>query len=117
MSPRRGDRAAPPPGSNEYDVIFGTNESAKGWEELCRQARSNTYAAWQVMRTDPAPRSPSGRHHRLKDRYATGIYRGRSLPQWQIEVTSGGRIWYLVDVADRRVVIMYAGTGHPRATD
>jgi len=69
------------------------------------------------MRTDPAPNGPTARHHRLKGRYATGTFRGRSLPQWQIEATSGGRIWYLVDEDNRRVVVMYAGTAHPRATD
>ncbi|WP_275423995.1 hypothetical protein [Virgisporangium aurantiacum] len=39
------------------------------------------------------------------------------LPQWQYEVTGSGRIWYLVDDQRRRVIVMYAGTGHPKATD
>lgn len=117
MSPKRGDRVAPPPGPEEYEVIFGNNESVKGWEELCRQASTNTLDAWRSMRADPSPRSPSGRHHRLKGTRAMASYRGKLLPQWQIEVTSGGRIWYLVDEDGRRVVVMYAGTGHPSATD
>ncbi|WP_239334586.1 MULTISPECIES: hypothetical protein [unclassified Frankia] len=42
MSPKRGDRVAPPPGPNEWDVIFGTGEAGKGWDELCAQAAANT---------------------------------------------------------------------------
>jgi hypothetical protein len=117
MSAKRGDRVAPPPGPDEWDVIFGTNEAGKGWAELCAQAAANTRQAWQLMRTDPVPLARTSRHHPLKGSYATGTYRGQPLPQWQIEVTSGGRIWYLVDAERRRVVVMYASPRHPKATD
>lgn len=117
MSPKRGDRAAPPPGPDDFDVIFGSNDAAKGWQDLSAQAPSNTLVAWQEMRRSPTPASRTSRHHPLKGSLATGTYRGRPLPQWQIEVTAGGRIWYLIDRDERRVIIMYAGTGHPRATD
>ena len=85
MSQKRGDRVAPPPGPDEWDVVFGTTEAAKGWQELCVQAASNTRDAWFLMRTSPVPAAHSGRHHPLKGNYATGTYRGRTLPQWQIE--------------------------------
>jgi hypothetical protein len=39
------------------------------------------------------------------------------LPQWQYEVTGGGRVWYLVDDRLRRVYLTYAGTGHPKSTE
>ena len=45
------------------------------------------------------------------------LYAGRLLPQWQYEVTSGGRIWYLVDEERRTLVMTYAGLAHPKATD
>jgi hypothetical protein len=35
---------------------------------------------------------------------------------WQIEVTSGGRVWYLVDTDKATIWIGYAGPGHPKAT-
>jgi hypothetical protein len=117
VSPKRGDRVAPPPGQNEWDVIFGTSEAAKGWEDLGSQAPTNTRDAWQLMRTQPIPPTPTGRQHRLKGQWAWGTYRGQSLQQWQIEVTAGGRIWYLVDTENRRVVVMYASPRHPKATD
>ncbi|MFD4144206.1 hypothetical protein [Streptomyces sp. NPDC058572] len=44
MNPKRGDRAAPPPAPDEWDVRFAT-EGAKGWEQLSAQAASNTRAA------------------------------------------------------------------------
>jgi hypothetical protein len=36
---------------------------------------------------------------------------------WQIEVTGGGRVWYLVDREKSAIWIYYAGPGHPKATD
>lgn len=39
------------------------------------------------------------------------------LEQWQIEVTGGGRIWYLVDDAAETVWVVQASCGHPRQTE
>jgi hypothetical protein len=41
---------------------------------------------------------------------------GRDLPQWQYEVTGGGRVWYCDD-DKQRVWITRAGAGHPKATE
>lgn len=38
------------------------------------------------------------------------------MPRWQIDVTGGDRIWYLLDV-DRHTVWVEYGGGHPKATD
>jgi hypothetical protein len=116
VSPKRGDRVAPPPGPGQWNVRFLDNESAKGWEELCNQAPSNTFDAWTAMRQNPIPRTDTSRHHRLRGRIATGNVRGRMLDHWQIEVTGGGRIWYLVDPDEQTVWIDYAGPGHPKET-
>ena len=117
MSPKRGDRAAPPPGPGQWDVRFKESEAARGWEELSRQAPGNTLAAWETMRRAPAPPMDSPRHHRLKGSLATGRVKGCALDRWQIEVTGAGRIWYLVDPESSTVWIDHAGPGHPRATD
>jgi hypothetical protein len=117
MSPKRGDRAAPPALPGEYTIKFATNDSAKGWEELCRQAAANTRTAYEVIRADPCPRLATGRQERLRKELAFTSYDGRALEQWQYEVTSGGRIWYAVDHDSRVVWIKHAGTGHPKATD
>jgi hypothetical protein len=116
VSPKRRDRAAPPAGPGEWEVRLGTTDAAKGWDELCNQAPGNTREAWQLMRTNPRP-PKDHRHTRLHGDLATKLYEGRELEQWQIEVTGGGRIWYVVDDDARTVWIVHAGTGHPKSTD
>jgi hypothetical protein len=117
MSPRRGERAAPPPAGSEHDLRFANNQAADGWEQLSRQAGGNMRRAFDTIRADPRSRSSPERHHRLKGRLGTATWKGESLEQWQYEVTGGGRIWYVIDDARRTVWITYAGTGHPKATD
>lgn len=117
MSAKRSDRAAPPPRPGGYTLRFATNDAAKGWEELCRQAASNTRGAFDAIEAHPCPSPPTSRQHPLKGSLATAVHNGRSLPQWQYEVTAGGRIWYLVDDQTRTCWIKHAATGHPRATD
>jgi CubicO group peptidase (beta-lactamase class C family) len=113
----RGDRVAPPAGSDDWEVRFGNNEAAKGWEELCRCASANTLNAWLLMRSNPSPTVQTSRHHRLRSALAFGVHRGEAYPQWQIEVTAGGRVWYLVDEVRRTCWVMLATARHPKATD
>jgi hypothetical protein len=68
------------------------------------------------MRANPRPPEDS-RHHRLRYDLATRKLGALELEQWQIEVTGGGRIWYLVDDDAQTVWIAWAGTGHPKATE
>ena len=117
MSPRRGERAAPPPSEEEYDLRFTSNQAADGWETLSRHAGANLRRAFDIIRADPRSRSSPERHHRLKGSLGTAIWKGEPLERWQYEVTGGGRIWYLIDDTRRTAWIIYAGTGHPKATD
>jgi hypothetical protein len=116
VSPKRGDRAAPPPREDEWDVRFATSQAASGWETLCAQAPGNTIWAWTTMRTAPGERE-TARHSRLRGELATGQYGGRVLERWEIEVTGAGRIFYLLDRDKRTVWIDRAAAGHPKATD
>jgi hypothetical protein len=52
-----------------------------------------------------------------KGSLGTATWKGEALEQWQFEVTGGGRIWYVIDDTKRTAWIIYAGTGHPKATD
>ncbi|WP_261555910.1 hypothetical protein [Frankia tisae] len=97
MSPKRGDRAAAPPTDGEYDIRFATSDAADGWEHLARQAPGNLRQAFDAIRSSPCARDNPGRHHRLKGTFGTATFKGQTLERWQYEVTSGGRIWYLID--------------------
>jgi hypothetical protein len=117
VSPKRGDRAAPPAVDEEYELRFANAAAADGWEHLTRQVPRNLRRAFDTIRA--APRSPTApeRQHRLKGTLATGSWKGRSFERWQYEVTGSGRLWYLIDDERRTVWVTYAGTGHPRETE
>lgn len=117
MSPKRGDRAAPPTVGTEFEIRFGTGESGTGWEHLARQVPSNLRRAYDTIRANPRSTANPDRHHRLKGSLAVGAWKGAQLERWQYEVTGGGRIWYLIDDERRTVWITFAGTGHPKSTD
>lgn len=69
------------------------------------------------MRTNPCPQEQTERHHQLRFDLAYRDFRGERLPQWQIEVTGGGRIWYVVDDKRRIVWLVKASLGHPKETE
>lgn len=118
MSPKRGDRVAPPADpSGGWELRFATTDAVKGWDALCSQAPANTLTAWNELRARLDTPAPTRRHHQLKGTLATAVHGGVVMEQWQYEVTGGGRIWYLVDAARRTLWIKVAGTGHPKATE
>ena len=117
MSPKRGERVAPPAAGELWEVRFATSEAAKGWDELCRQAPANTLVAYEELRRRTVVGESTTRHHRLKGKLATGVHNGVEMEQWQYEVTAGGRIWYVMDVEHRTLWLKYAGTGHPKQTE
>jgi hypothetical protein len=117
VSPKRGDRAAPPSIAGEYDIRFANNAAAVGWEDLARHAPANLRRAFEAIRVNPRSVSSPERHHRLKGRLGTTTWKGSEYERWQYEVTGGGRIWYLIDDDRRTAWITYAGTGHPKETD
>ena len=116
MTPKRGERVAPPPVAAEWEVKFGASEAARGWDQLCAQAAANTRAAFELMRSNPRP-PEDRRHTRLRGTLATRKFGSRELEQWEIEVTGGGRIFYLVDDDRHTVWVVLASTGHPKATE
>lgn len=118
MSPKRGERVAPPAAGGGWEVKYGHKDACSGWDDLCQQAPEKTAWAWEEMRYNPGPIPPTNRHHRLKGNFSTAtLYDGRELPLWQIEVTSKGRAWYLLDVEKHTVWLIYASTKHPKVTE
>ncbi|MDK1475427.1 hypothetical protein QNO07_18720 [Streptomyces sp. 549] len=53
----------------------------------------------------------------MKRELATGVHAGRELPQWQLEVLNGGRVWYLLDAEKRICWVKLASRGHPKQTE
>lgn len=96
---------------------FATSEAAKGWASLCAEAAGNARRCFEALRADPLATDNPDRQHRLRGQLATASLGGRDLPQWEFEVTSGGRVRYLVDVDRRTVHFVYASTRHPKDTD
>ncbi|TCO57343.1 hypothetical protein [Actinocrispum wychmicini] len=119
MGFQEGDQVPPPAVGAEWEIRFKTDEAVNGWQDLENQAASNLREAWETMRNDPGhgPGKPNHRHHRLHNVLSTGVRDHRGLPQWQIEVTSNGRIWYLLDEERHTVWVTHAGIGHPKATE
>ncbi|MEV8547238.1 hypothetical protein [Streptomyces sp. NBC_01261] len=117
MTPKKGDPVAPPPGKNEYLIKYDSRAVVDGWRELGNKAPGNTAKAWEAMRTDPCPHPETERHHQLKGSLSTQNRDGKDLPQWQIEVTGGGRVWYLLDSKRRIVWLTKASVGHPSETE
>lgn len=117
MSPKRGDDVAPPSVGDEWRLRFATNDAAKGWGDLCSEAAGNARRCYESLRSDPLSSRDPDRQHRLRGRLATGILGGKSFPQWEYEVTAGGRVRYLVDESKRTVHLVYASPRHPKDTD
>jgi hypothetical protein len=44
-------------------------------------------------------------------------HNGRDLEQWEYEVTSGGRVRYVIDDQDHTVWLLHASPRHPKDTD
>ncbi|MFI9510539.1 hypothetical protein [Nocardia sp. NPDC052566] len=101
----------------EFEIRFATTESTIGWEILAKQAPANLRRAFEAIRSDPRSSSNPDRQHRLKGSLGSGVWKGGTLERWQYEVTSGGRIWYLIDDDKRTAWVTFAGAGHPKATD
>ncbi|MEU0884567.1 hypothetical protein ABZ345_38755 [Lentzea sp. NPDC005914] len=116
MSPKKNDPVAPPTIGEEWHVRYGVTDAVGGWQELENRAANNLRAAWETMRHRPGAGNPTGRHHPLGGRLATAVRSGRVMPRWQIEVTGGDRLWYLLDVEKRAVWVDYAGA-HPKVTE
>ncbi|OGQ90399.1 MAG: hypothetical protein A2289_00285 [Deltaproteobacteria bacterium RIFOXYA12_FULL_58_15] len=117
MTPKRKDRVAPPPARGRWDLRYAQTDVVDGWDELSRQAPRPTFDAWEAIAKDPRDWANPRRQHPLRGDLATHVVSGRTLEQWQYEVTGAGRIWYCIDDEAHTVWLTAASTGHPKATE
>lgn len=113
--PKRKDRVAPPAKKGSWDFRYATNDAVAGWEALCSAAANNTRTAWENITANPRTRDE--RQHPLRGALGTREVNGKSMEQWQYEVTAGGRVWYCIDDTEHVVWMTWAGAGHPKATE
>ena len=108
---KRGDVPHPRP----WVLRVTSLRTGKGWVDLEREVPHALDEAWVQITGNP--RHHTERQHRLRGALATHRFKGTDLEVWQYEVTSGARLWYLIDDATRTLWLYHAGTGHPKATE
>jgi hypothetical protein len=64
----------------EWEIKFGTSEAARGWEELCVQAKAKTREAYELMRSNPRPPQDDS-HYKLRDASKSRLYGCSIAPQ------------------------------------
>lgn len=113
--PKGNDPVAPPTRAKEWEIRYATTDAVTGWQNLLTQVHGTLREVWDRMRTAPDTRSTTQKP--LAGTIATRTHKGRDLPQWQIDVSSADRVWYVIDTASHTVWVTLAKTGHPAATD
>jgi hypothetical protein len=112
--PRRRGPVEP---AKEWELRFATNRVAKGWADLKAQFPNPLRDAYDAIASDPRCRTRPRRQWPLKGQLATRTIGGRTLEQWQYEVTGAARIWYCPDDENHVVWVTHAAVGHPKATE
>lgn len=70
------------------------------------------------LRTRPLDRSANPRRTaRLRGGLASRSVDGKSLPQWQHQITSAGRVWYCPDKDEHIVWVTQVDLSHPKSTE
>lgn len=117
QSPLGKPTAPPRTGSGEWTVKPASEQAHKQWL-LAFTAEPELMAAERVrLGTRPLDRSANPRRTaQLKGKLATRTVGEATLPQWQQELTSAGRLWYCPDKQTRTVWITMVDLAHPRAT-
>jgi hypothetical protein len=85
---------------NAWTVVARNRKVNRRWEELIARAPENTRRCYRDLCTAPMVRQP-GRVFPLKYKKYQGV--------WEYEVSSGDRVFYIPDEAQRKVIVYYAG--------
>ncbi len=110
--------------SSSYEVIARSRKVAKDWEEFANKATSQCAEVYDRLEKNPDTYE-SGRQHELKGSTGQGNYNGLEYTRWQIDVASGGRVWYFIDRIShgqgkgrRAGTVMFDAVymGHPKST-
>jgi len=93
-------------------------QSAKEWQAAFDDRPDPMQAERERLRTRPMDRSANPRRTaQLHGPLATRRLGGVTLPQWQHEITSSGRIWYCPDKREHVVWVTKVDLRHPKETE
>ena len=112
---KRGERIPQPPPPGGWTLRFDSASAAEGWRIISDQFPGPTRRAFEQLETEPLARSD--RQHRLHGSQGSATVGGRSIEQWQYELTGGARILCGIDPDRRTVWIIEASAGHPKQTE
>lgn len=108
-----------------FEVKARSQKIAAAWSELVNQVPSEGQRVYDQLAGDPL-HDDGERQHPLEGKAGVGTFDGKTYTRWQIDITSGGRIWYFVDdtVTGSRnkrrsgtVIIDQVHPGHPKSTE
>lgn len=102
----------------DWKLKPASEQARKQWHEAVAAEPDLMDAERTRLRTRPLDRSANPRRTgQLKGGLATRRVGDQTLPQWQQELTSAGRLWYCPDKKTRTVWIVMVDLQHPKATD
>jgi len=111
------------PGS--WVIVARSAKVEAAWEQFANQAAGECNRVYDQLETEP-DRDDGDRQHPLTNDAGKGTFDGKTYQRWQIDVTSGGRIWYFMDPTpfgagqkrrSGRVIIDAVHFGHPKKTE
>lgn len=112
--PKRLDEIPPPATDDEYTLKYATKESLH-FEEMARRFPGTCGELKRQLKNTPLVRSDV--QNPLKGNLSTRSVQGKTLPQWQYDISSSARVWYCTDTETKTVWLTLASSGHPKATE
>lgn len=115
MSGKKGGRVPRPADPGNWTLRFLRNSVGGDWDRLCAQMPEAAVRSYDHITADP--RNRTDRCKGLEGDQASKLVDGKRLDRWQFEMTSGGRIFYLIDEARKIVWVDAVHFGHPKKTE
>lgn len=99
---------------SQWTLLYRDRQAEVGWKACIKQQPAKALGAYNAIRTDP--RRMDLTQYRLKSDLGTGLQDGKALERWQYRLSSGGRLWYLIDDDAHVLWLDYATLHHPKPT-
>jgi len=101
-----------------WSIRPASAKARKQWEAATDQEPDLMETVRERLRTRPLDRSDNPRRlGQLKGKLREKTVDGKKLPQWQYEITSGGRLWFCPDKKERTVWVTKVSLSHPKETE